>query len=128
MSSKSVAQKLHIKENYRVLLLNEPLNYWSILGELPSNVSVFTELIEPVDLIQVFVTLKKELEEQLNKLKTFVGPNVFLWITYPKGTSKFKADINRDSINDYAQSIGLTGIAMISVDETWSALRLKIIR
>jgi hypothetical protein len=48
-------------------------------------------------------------------------------VTYNKGTSKHKTDINRDSINAYAHSIGMEGVAMISLDEDWSALRLKIL-
>jgi hypothetical protein len=49
-----------------------------------------------------------------------------LWVTYHKGTSKVKTDIHRDMINAYAHSIGLEGVAMISIDEDWSALRLKL--
>ncbi len=48
-----------------------------------------------------------------------------LWVTYPKGTSKVKADINRDIIREYARTIGLEAVALVSVDDTWSALRLK---
>jgi hypothetical protein len=36
-------------------------------------------------------------------------------------------DINRDSIAAYAATIGLQAVAMISVDEDWSALRLKVV-
>jgi len=38
-----------------------------------------------------------------------------------------KNDINRDTINTYAHTIRLEGVAMISIDEDWSALRLKLI-
>jgi hypothetical protein len=38
MSDKTVAQKLLIKENYKVLFINEPEIYKAILGELPKNV------------------------------------------------------------------------------------------
>jgi hypothetical protein len=48
-----------------------------------------------------------------------------LWVTYHKGTSKVKTDINRDTINAYAHSIGWEGVAMISIDDDWSAMRLK---
>jgi hypothetical protein len=80
-----------------------------------------------LDLIQLFVTSKAELESNLLDLKTKLTPTGLLWVTYPKGTSKMKADINRDSINDYAKSVGLVGVAMVSIDATWSALRLKIV-
>jgi hypothetical protein len=48
-----------------------------------------------------------------------------IWVTYPKGTSKIKSDINRDSIWKYAQTIGLEAVAIFSVDGDWSALRPK---
>ena len=127
MSDKMVAQKLLIKEDYKVLLLNKPEDYASILGELPPNVTVLNEPVEAVDLVQVFVTSRKELEEQLVKLKSVIKPKGLLWVTYPKGTSKIKAGINRDSIVQYARSLGLEGVVMISVDDTWSALRLKMV-
>lgn len=109
------------------LSINEPKGYKSTLGKLPPNVTVLTEPVKPVDLIQVFVASKKELESQLTKIESNLSPKRMLWITYPKGTfSKLKTDINRDIIRDFAQSKGLQAIAMVSVDDTWSALRLKI--
>ena len=126
MSKKTIAQKLFIKDNYRVLFVNEPENYITLLGDLPNNVNVLKRPEDSIDLIQVFVTSRKELEEQLVKLKSLLTPKGLLWVTYSKGTSKMKVDINRDSIYKYALFIGLKGVAMISIDDTWSALRLKI--
>jgi hypothetical protein len=63
----------------------------------------------------------------LGKLKSLLTPGGMLWVTYYKGTAKTKTDINRDSINAYAQTIGLQGVAMISIDDDWSALRLKAV-
>jgi ACT domain-containing protein len=85
-----------------------------------------TEPTKSVDFIQIFVTSKKELEENLNELKLYLNPKGLLWVTYPKGTSKIKIDINRDIIREYAKSIKLEGVAMISIDDTWSALRMKL--
>lgn len=128
MSEKPIVQKLLIRENYKVLLINEPKGYRSILGKLPASVTVFTDLTtEPVDFIQVFVTSRKELERQLGKLRSVLSTEGLLWITYPKGTSKVKTDVNRDIIREYAQTIGLQAVAMVSIDDTWSALRLKVL-
>lgn len=127
LSDKTVAQKLFIKENYRVLFINTPKDYESTLGDLPPNVTVLIEPEKPINLIQFFIMSRKELVAELGKLKSLLSSKGLLWVTYPKGTSKIKADINRDSINEYARSIGLKGVAMISIDDTWSALRLKII-
>jgi predicted CoA-binding protein len=127
MSSKSIAQKLQIRENYSVLLVNEPKGYRSMLGKLPANVTLLAEPTKSIDVVQVFVTSKREFESQLSDLKSLLSRKGLLWITYPKGTSKVKADINRDSIRQFAQKIGLQAVAMISIDDTWSALRLKIV-
>ncbi len=109
------------------MLVNTPKDYKSTLGALPSNTILNPKTDEPADLIQVFVTTKKELEEQLGKLKPRLAPKGLLWVTYPKGTSKVKTDLNRDSIAQYASTVGLQAVAIISVDETWSALRLKMV-
>jgi len=126
MSDKTIAQKLMIKEGRSVFLRNAPHGYKSTLGTLPKNVAVVKTLTQPVDLIQLFVANRRELEEQLPRLKAALKPDGILWITYHKGTSGIKTDINRDSINTYAQTIGLVGVAMISIDDDWSALRLKV--
>ncbi len=126
MPDKTVAQKLLIKENYKILFINEPDNYRAILGELPENVSALTGEGRSADFIQLFVTSRKELVEKLKEIKPKMSPKGLLWVTYPKGTSGIKTDINRDIIREYAQSMGLNSVAMISVDDTWSALRLKL--
>jgi hypothetical protein len=126
MSQKPIFQKLLIKDNYKVLLVNEPDGYISMLGKLPQGVIILNQPAKGIDVIQIFVTSKKELEDQLVKLKSILSEKGLLWITYPKGTSKAKVDINRDVIREYAQSIGLQAIAMVSINDTWSALRLKI--
>ncbi len=125
MSDKTISQKLIFKPGYKVLLINPPAGYESSLGILPPGLNISTKPSGQFDLIQVFASSRKELVVKLEGLKGLLKPNGLLWVTYPKGTSKIKADINRDSINEYAKSIGLHGVAMVSIDDTWSALRLK---
>ena len=79
------------------------------------------------DVIQLFVDSRAELEDTLALAKAALsGPKGSLWVTYYKGTSKIKTDIHRDSINAYAHTLGLEGVAMVSIDDDWSALRLKV--
>lgn len=77
--------------------------------------------------MQVFITSKMELETQLGRLKSSLKPKGLLWVTYPKGKAKVTVAINRDSIRENAKTLGLEAVAMISVDDFWSALRLKVI-
>jgi hypothetical protein len=128
MSDKSISQKLFIRPNQKFLLVNPPAEYLTQMGELPPGVVTLSEASSKVDVIQIFVSNRAELEAQLRRLMELLAPKGILWVTYHKGTSKVRTDINRDTINAYAHSIGLEGVAMISIDDDWSALRLKVIQ
>lgn len=126
MPEKTVAQKLLVKPGYKVLLVNAPRNYQQLLGPLPEGVTLLKPSAHAADLVQLFAADRRELEAHLGKLKQALAPNGLLWVTYHKGTSSVKTDINRDTIATYAQTIGLRPVAMISIDADWSALRLKV--
>ncbi len=125
MPEKSIAQKLFIKPGSKFLLVNPPGGYLALMGAMPDRIVVLSETSSPVEAIQVFVADRRELEEQLPRLKKLLAQQGMLWVTYHKGTSRVKTDINRDTINAYAHTLGLEGVAIISIDEDWSALRLR---
>jgi predicted CoA-binding protein len=125
ISGKSVAQRLFIKADKRFLLVNPPEGYEKVLGELPAATKLLNDKTDTADIIQVFVRTRAELEKELPRLKTKLNAGGALWVTYYKGSSKTKTDINRDSIAEYGSTIGLEGVAIISVDDDWSALRMK---
>lgn len=127
MSEKSIAQKLFIKPGCKFLLVNPPDGYLVKLGELPQGTVLLSDSSGLVEAIQVFVANRSELEAQLPRLKERMTLKGMLWVTYYKGTSKVKTDINRDSINAFAHTLGLEGVAIVSINEDWSALRLKLI-
>lgn len=116
-----------LKPGQTFLLLNAPAGYEKSLGATSRGVKLATTITGKADVIQVFLTSKKELQESLPRLKKAVNPAGMIWITYPKGTSATKADINRDSIRTYAETLGLEAVAIFSVDSEWSALRLKVV-
>jgi hypothetical protein len=84
---------------------------------------------EPADLLQIFVNDMKGLKERLPLVKDNVKEGGLIWIAYPKGTSRLakelNTDVNRDTIWRYAKGLGYKAVAMVSIDSTWSALRLK---
>lgn len=126
ISDKPVVEKLLIKPGNGLLVLNAPKGYLEKLGPLPEKVTLLQEPISPVDVIQVFARDQKELEEFLKKVKPLLTDKNILWVTYLKGTSKIKTDINRDTIWKYAQTVGLKPVFLFSVDDDWSAMRLKM--
>jgi hypothetical protein len=126
MSGKTIGEKLMLKPGQTFLLLKPPAGYEESVGALPEGVTPTASASGKVDAVQVFVSSKKELQETLPKLKDIIDPAGMIWVTYPKGTSGIKTDINRDSIRTYAETIGLETVAIFSVNCDWSALRLKI--
>jgi hypothetical protein len=73
----------------------------------------------------VFINNNKEYIDFLTKqLKNIVHDSV-LWFAYPKGTSKIKTDINRDTIRVTGEEFNITTVTAISIDDTWSALRFR---
>ena len=127
MSEKSIAQKLSIKPGYKFLLINSPQGYLARMGALPERTLILSDSSCTVEVIQVFIANRAELETQLPRLKELLASKGMIWVTYHKSTSKVKTDINRDTINAYAHSIGLEGVAMILIDDDWSSLRLNLI-
>ncbi len=126
MPEKTVAQKMLIKAGYKILFVNAPKGYKTKLGELPKGVKVLKAPTEPADWIQLFVSNRAELEAELPKVKPALAPNGLLWVSYLKGTSKTKTDINRDILHAYGRTIGLEGVSLISIDDDWSAMRFKV--
>jgi len=47
------------------------------------------------------------------------------WISYPEQTSKIKTDLNRDILWKLMEKHGLVRVAMISIDNVWSAMRFR---
>ena len=73
----------------------------------------------------VFINNQKEYVSFLKKELKNVERDSVLWFAYPKGTSKIKTDINRDTIRITGEEFDITTVTAISIDETWSALRFR---
>ena len=129
MSDKPVYEKLMIKPGRKVRFINAPAGYDTILGGLPVGVTVVEDArsAQAVDVVQMFVANRAELEARLPGVRAVLRPGDILWVTYLKGTSKIKTDINRETINAYAHTIGLEGVSIVSVDDDWSAMRFRLI-
>ncbi len=119
-SQKSLSDKLGIKENFNVVILNEPKNYFKLLGILPQGATTHKELVENLDLIHYFPKNKNELETLFPRLKKCLKLEGFLWISWKKGKT---TDLNENKVMSTGLNNGLVDIKVISVDKTWSALK-----
>lgn len=126
MAEKSSAQKMQLKADWKIRLVNAPANAGSLLGALPEGAAIVDAVSDDAaDSALLFANNRAELEAMLPALRDAVAPGRSVWVVYHKGTSKVKTDIHRDSINDYAKTLGFIGNFMVSIDDDWAALRLK---
>src|SRR5215510_3261030 len=106
MAGKSVAQKLFIREDYTVLLLNAPKNYKKTLGELPKGAKIVSSPSGPVDFIQIFAAKKAEMTGLFAKAKPLLKPDGLLWATYPKA-GQMDTDLKRETVWECGQTVGM---------------------
>jgi hypothetical protein len=125
LSEMSLLQKLVVKTGYKLIIINPPDGYLDRIGSLPESTNYIELNTQPADVIQVFVKTMDEVLPNVEVWKKSLKPNGILWITYPKGTSKVKTDLNRDILWKQLKDYGFDAIAIFSVDATWSAMRFK---
>jgi hypothetical protein len=84
----------------------------------------FDKTVESTNTL-VFINNNKEYLDFLKTDLKNIKHDSVLWFAYPKGTSKIKTDINRDTIRITGEEYGITTVTAISIDDTWSALRFR---
>lgn len=123
MSEKTVAQKMLMKVGHRVLTINAPRFYPTLMGGLPEGVRVVKS--GEAELVHLFVKDRIELDRHLASAFEAVGAETMLWISFPKQTSGLATDISRDEGWGPVHAAGWEPVTIVSVDDTWSALRFK---
>ena len=128
MADVSLIKKLGIKPKHRVLILNAPEGFAEQLSALlPADVECFTTSTpsDNFDLVLQFVRNKADVEQNIPPAIQVVKPGGFLWISYPKQSSKVPTDINRDILWKIFPDSEWRPVTQISIDEVWSALRFR---
>jgi hypothetical protein len=74
----------------------------------------------------VFHTKAKQLETELEGLRTKLAPDCMVWVSWPKKAAKVDTDITEDTIRKIALPMGYVDVKVCAVDEVWSGLKLVI--
>jgi hypothetical protein len=119
-------QKLGIKPAMKLWLVNEPEDYFELL-EFDISSSLCRQHEIP-DFIHLFVTNHNEFETEMKKLKSVIkkNPQIILWVSWYKKSSKIVTDITEDDIRNYALKNGLVDIKVCAVSDIWSGLKLVV--
>lgn len=122
MGDKTIADKMYLKTAKSLAVLNGGVHP-AMVAQLPQDMLVEDEA--RADVVLIFALNQKELDRWWPVGLERLGDKGSLWVAFLKQSAPKATDINRDSIFEYARERGVTGVALISMDADWSAVRLK---
>jgi len=125
MAQSGLIKKLLLKPDQKVAIFNPPAGYLDGLGPLPEGAELVVRLGAPLDFVHLFVRDIAGLEKLAPGAMRSLKDDGIFWISYPKGSAKIKTDLNRDILWKLMENHGFDGVAMVSIDETWSAMRFR---
>ena len=122
MAHKTVAEKAHIRPGTRIAVLDRVPGIVESLG-LPADVT----FVEPTaaQLVFLFVKTRAALEVRMPEAVAALAPTAVIWIFFRKGSRAAGLDMNRNSIWVIAERLDMRPIGIVSIDDDWSAFRLR---
>ena len=119
-AGRSAAQKLGIRENDAVAVIDPPRDYEAVLGEMPAGVT-FEE--NPRKSFRVTLWFIHDADAYLARLPRMrsVAAGSKLWVIWPKGTQK-STGITQNLVRESAIEMGLVDYKICAVNEAWSAI------
>ena len=125
-SGTALIKKLGIKPEMKVLIINNPDDYYKLL-EVDINDQLCT-INEIPDFIHLFVKSVKEFESEMKSLRSVYKKNstVIIWVSWYKKAAKIPTDITEDIIRNYALKNDLVDVKVCAVSDIWSGLKLVV--
>ena len=125
MANSSLASKLGIKPGLRLVLINPPAGYIDQLGALPEGVELSLDPGGQYDFVHLFVQNRADLAQQLPGALQGLKVGGLFWVAYPKRSARLETDLSRDHGWEPLEKAGWRGVSLISIDDTWSAMRFR---
>jgi len=125
-SGTPLLKKLGIKPGHKLVLINQPGNYFELL-----EADVTDQLCnknEVPDLIHLFTVTKKEFESEMKRLDPVIEKNkkIVIWVSWYKKSSGMATDITEDTIRNFALKNNLVDVKVCAVSDIWSGLKLLV--
>ncbi len=109
-----------------VVVYRAPSEYKAWLGELPDGVRIISRTTKPIQAAHAFVTKRADLAKFVKIFRAQLVPTGFVWISWPKKSSKVPSEVTEDTIRELALPTGLVDVKVCAVSEVWSGLKLMI--
>lgn len=123
--AKPLGDKLGIKDNTRVALIDAPDDAEAILGALPDAVTLTVRASNSDALRLCFIRTLADLDHRLPAASN-LPPKAALWLCWPKKASGIVTDLTQQTIREAALAFGLVDNKICSMNETWTAMRFAV--
>jgi hypothetical protein len=129
----SAAKKLGIRPGASLAIVGMPLDQaLALLGELPPDVVVDQDADAKADVVVLFADDLQAVRSQAVPAYQRVAPGGRFWIAYRKGSTRRSPaaspavePLHRDTLHRTLTEYGLTGVTLIAIDTSWSAMRFR---
>lgn len=123
-SRRPLLAKLGIKPGIRIAIINPPRGFRTLLGKLPTGVTVTATARGALPFIHFFTRDRATFEKQLPTMLRALTPDGALWVSWPKKASGVSTDMTEDVVRAVALPTGLVDVKVAAVDDVWSGLKL----
>ena len=123
----SIFEKLNLKEQREIVVLNAPVSFEGALRTL-RHVRILRRMaaVRELTFALTFVIQQIELDKLSKAITAKAAGDALLWFAYPKSASRrYTCELNRDKGWDVLLKSGFDCVRQIAIDEDWSALRFR---
>lgn len=124
-------KKLNYKGQARIAVINSDNDFENYLNAVIPETRIDTVIDPRFPYSFIILFVKKSSEVTLLSqvaIHNLIADGI-LWFCYPKKTSKnIKTDLSRENGWKSLYDSGFYGVRMVSVDDTWSAIRFRNIK
>ncbi len=121
-----LVKKLGIKEGAEAYLVGAPEDYLELVAPVPEGVAFAKRPTAQTAFVHHFTTRAAELGKALVAYRAKLGPEVMVWVSWPKKSAKVPTDITEDTIRELALPLGWVDVKVCAVTEVWSGLKLVV--
>jgi hypothetical protein len=125
-AEKPLADKLGIKLNTAIALVDAPFGFENMLGSLPDGATVTRKAHGARDLTLWFTSTATKMESKMAAMKKFAAGGA-LWIIWSK-TNGADQGLNQQMVRKAALDAGMVDFRICRIDDEWAGLRFTLRR
>ncbi|MEL7452025.1 MAG: DUF3052 domain-containing protein [Pseudomonadota bacterium] len=127
-SGKPLFQKIGIKEDMRIGVINAPVHFPELMGGAPSvlfdHIQANDTASGGYDIVHLFCIDIATLEAGIQQAFSLAADPGMVWVSWPKKSSKLFIDLTEDMIRTVIKDSGWVDVKVCAVDADWSGLKL----